>query len=109
MTIAEVRLWDTTIGAIDWDEQKGIANFEYNRKFVKSGIEVSPIVMPLSSEVYSFPVLRKETFYGLPGLLADSLPDKFGNALINNWLARLGRAADSFNPVERLMKFVEAV
>src|SRR3546814_20635327 len=58
--------------------------------------------MPLRSGVYDFPALNYETFKGLPGMLADSLPDKFGNALINRWLAEQGRTAGSFDPVERL-------
>lgn len=78
------------------------ATFEYDSAFSESGIEVSPLTMPLSARRYSFPALRSETFRGLPGLLADSLPDRFGNALINTWLARQGRMPNSFNAVERL-------
>lgn len=102
MTIAEVKLWGKTIGAVSWDEDAGPANFEYDPEFAGSGIEVAPIKMPLSNRIFSFPALPRETFYGLPGLLADSLPDDFGNALIDAWLAREGRDAASFNPVERL-------
>jgi len=102
MSIAEVRLWERRIGAVAWDNKKNIANFEYEPSFIKSGIEISPITMPLSSQIYSFPALQSNTFHGLPGLLADSLPDKFGDALINAWLAREGRLPESFNPVERL-------
>ncbi|MHB9880147.1 type II toxin-antitoxin system HipA family toxin [Pacificimonas sp. ICDLI1SI03] len=74
----------------------------YTPEFSRSGIEVAPLTMPLRSGVYDFPALNHETFRGLPGMLADSLPDKFGNALINRWLAEQGRTADSFDPVERL-------
>ena len=102
MTFAEVRLWGRTIGAVSWDEDAGFANFEYDPEFVGSGIEVAPITMPLSNRIYSFPALPRETFHGLPGLLADSLPDDFGNALIDAWLAKEGRDPASFNPVERL-------
>ena len=102
MTIATVKLWGKDIGAVSWDEEAGYANFEYDPEFAESGIEVSPITMKLADRIYSFPALPKETFHGLPGLLADSLPDDFGNALINAWLAREGRSAESFNPVERL-------
>jgi len=102
MTSAEVKLWGTKIGAVAWDNKRDIANFEYDPHFIKSGIEVSPITMPLSSGIYSFPALNKEAFHGLPGLLADSLPDKFGNALIDTWLAGQGRTPESFNAVERL-------
>ncbi len=102
MTIAEVRLWDRTIGAVSWDEDVGRSNFQYNSDFARSGIEVAPLTMPLSDQIHTFPALPQDTFHGLPGLLADSLPDDFGNALINAWLATEGRPAESFDPVERL-------
>lgn len=102
MTIATVRLWGKTIGAVSWDEESSLANFQYEPAFVSSGIAVAPLTMPLSNEIFSFPALPRETFHGLPGLLADSLPDDFGNALINAWLAKEGRDPSSFNPVERL-------
>jgi len=102
MTIAEVSLWGRTIGAVSWDENAGRANFQYDPAFAKSGIQVAPLTTPLSNQIYSFPALAKESFHGLPGLLADSLPDDFGNALIDAWLAREGRSPESFNPVERL-------
>jgi serine/threonine-protein kinase HipA len=100
--IAEVQLWGRTIGAVSLDEGRDVAAFQYDREFAGSGIELSPLVMPLSEQVYQFPALPRNTFHGLPGLLADSLPDKFGNALIDAWLATQGRTADSFNAVERL-------
>ncbi len=102
MTIAEVKLWGKSIGAVSWDEDAGLAHFEYDSDFIHSGIEVAPLTMPLSKQIYSFPALPRETFHGLPGLLADSLPDDFGNALINVWLANQGRTPESFNSVERL-------
>jgi len=99
-TTATVKLWGSTIGAVSLED--GAATFEYDRAFIRSGIEVAPLTMPLSGRLYSFPSLRPETFHGLPGLLADSLPDRFGNALIDAWLARSGRLPESFNAVERL-------
>lgn len=101
-TAAEIKLWGSTIGAVALEEGASATVFEYDPAFLGSGIEIAPITMPLSSRLYSFPALRPETFHGLPGLLADSLPDRFGNALIDAWLARQGRASDSFNAVERL-------
>lgn len=101
-TIAEVRLWGRTIGAVSLGDKDDVAAFEYDPAFAKSGIEVSPLTMPLSKRVFTFPELSRKTYYGLPGLLSDSLPDKFGHALIDAWLATQGRAADSFNAVERL-------
>lgn len=102
ITIARIRLWGREIGAVSWDITKQYAFFEYTEKFRKSGIEVAPIVMPLSDTIYSFQGLSRDTFHGLPGLLADSLPDKYGNALIDAWLASQGRILTSFTPVERL-------
>ena len=101
-TIAEVKLWDRTIGAVSLEEGTALSAFEYDTAFAQSGIEVSPIVMPLSKYVYTFPGLARDVFHGLPGLLADSLPDLFGNALIDAWLATQGRRPASFNAIERL-------
>jgi serine/threonine-protein kinase HipA len=104
VNFANIKLWDDLVGVVSWNEQRGIASFEYDKDFATKGWEISPLRMPLSKDaVYSFPELGKETFKGLPGLLADSLPDKFGNLLINRWLAEQGRDADNYNPVERLL------
>jgi serine/threonine-protein kinase HipA len=101
-TVAAVKLWGRLIGAVSQQDDRDYAAFQYHPDFATSGIEVSPIVMPLADRVYAFPELPRATFRGLPGLLADSLPDKFGNALIDAWLAAQGRASASFNSVERL-------
>jgi serine/threonine-protein kinase HipA len=101
-TIAEVRLWGRTIGAVSLEDGEDVAAFQYAPDFAQSGIEISPLVLPLSNRVYALPELSRETFHGLPGLLADSLPDRFGHALIDAWLARQGRTPESFNAVERL-------
>jgi len=100
--VARVSLWGRTIGAVALEEGAAAATFEYDPSFARSGIEVSPLTMPLSPRVYSFPELSRKTYYGLPGFLADSLPDKFGNALIDTWLATQNREPDSFNVIERL-------
>jgi len=101
-SIAEVRLWETRIGAVSLDETGGVAAFQYDPHFLKSGIEVAPLMMPLSSRIYRFPELPPASFHGLPGLLADALPDRFGNTLIDAWLATQGRTPESFDAVERL-------
>jgi serine/threonine-protein kinase HipA len=101
-TLAEVRLWGSTIGSIFLSDGDFYASFEYEPSFAKGGIPVAPLTMPLSPRIFRFPGLAQETFHGLPGMLADSLPDKFGNALIDAWLARQGRRPESFNAVERL-------
>lgn len=100
--VAEVRLWGRTIGAVSLEDGGEVAAFEYDHAFAQSGIQISPITMPLSRRIYSFPELPRKTFYGLPGLLADSLPDKFGHVLIDAWLATQGRQPGSFNVIERL-------
>lgn len=102
MTDATIRLWGRDIGAVSWLEDRDYAVFQYVPEFTASGIAVSPLVMPPSQAPYAFPELPRDAFKGLPGLLADSLPDKYGNALIDAWLTRQGRDARSFNPVERL-------
>jgi serine/threonine-protein kinase HipA len=101
-TVAEVRMWGRAIGAVSLEEGAGISAFQYAPAFLASGIELSPITMPLSPRIYQFPSLPEVSFHGLPGLLADSLPDKFGNALIDAWLATQGRRPEGFNSVERL-------
>jgi serine/threonine-protein kinase HipA len=102
VTLAAVKLWGRVIGAVSLEPGRDHAVFEYAPEFVPSGVEVSPLVMPLAPAPYTFPSLPRETFHGLPGLLADSLPDRYGSALIDAWLARQGRAPSSFDAVERL-------
>lgn len=101
-TDASIILWGREVAAVSWLEADGHAVFQYDPEFAGSGIELSPLVMPLGPDPYSFPALPKQTFKGLPGLLADALPDKYGDRLINAWLAEQGRTPESFNPVERL-------
>lgn len=110
MNTAIVNIWGKMVGAVAWDEKSEWASFEYDPAFKRLGWELSPLKMPLSTEqrIYSFPELRKETgssfdtFKGLPGLLADMLPDRYGNELINLWLAQQGRPENSMNSVEML-------
>ena len=101
-TVAEVVLWGRTIGAASLSAGEDVVAFEYDPAFVGSGIEIAPLTMPLARRVYTFPELPRGTFHGLPGLLADSLPDRFGNALIDAWLATQGLSADAFSAVDRL-------
>lgn len=100
--LAEVLLWGTTIAVVRWDEQVGVADFQYTPEFQNFGIEVAPVVMPVRAAPYRFASLNRDTFKGLPGMLADVLPDKFGNALIDQWLIKQGRSPSDFNPIERL-------
>ncbi len=102
MTTAEVWLWGTRIGAVTLPAGEQFASFEYDPDFLPSGINLSPLKMPPGRQVYRFPALALESFQGLPGLLADALPDKYGNALIDAWLATQGRTGADFNAIERL-------
>ncbi len=99
---AEVILWGTRIGILHLDENRSYVAFEYDKDFLKSGIEVSPLKMRLSERVYEFPELAGSSFHGAPGLVADSLPDKFGNRIIERWLYEQGRSLDDFNVIDRL-------
>jgi serine/threonine-protein kinase HipA len=108
--VTYVKIWGELAGAVRWDEPQQLGYFEYAPKFIQRGWDLSPIKMPIAqgSRIYSFPELRKgrneteDTFKGLPGMLSDVLPDKYGNKLINIWLAQQGRPENSMNPVETL-------
>ena len=96
-----VKMWGTTVGYLHQDDN-GMVGFQYDEEFLKSNIEISPIKMPLSTVTYTFPALPEQTFHGLPGMVADSLPDKFGNIVINRYLESQGRTADSLSVIEKL-------
>ncbi|HQW41585.1 MAG TPA: type II toxin-antitoxin system HipA family toxin [Flavobacteriales bacterium] len=107
VTHAKVLLWGKTVGLVVWDDQLHRATFQFDRSFTRSGLDVAPVMMPLAKarggeEVFSFGNLRDETFKGLPGLLADCLPDRFGDTLLNAWLRGQKRDVGSANPVEKL-------
>jgi serine/threonine-protein kinase HipA len=110
MKTAFVHIWGEMVGAVAWDDASGVASFEFDNAFKRNGWDLSPLKMPINSPegIFSFPELRKKTnpeldcFKGLPGMLADSLPDNYGNQLINRWLAQQGRPENSMNPVEKL-------
>lgn len=104
---AEVRIWNNTVGAVLWDNSRGYASFEYDPKFLELNYDLAPLKMTLNQaldgkRIFEFPRLNFETYRGLPGMLSDSLPDKFGTQLINSWLAQQGRGVGSINPIERL-------
>lgn len=110
ITTAFVKIWGELAGAVAWDEQRKLGSFEYDLDFLKHQWDLAPMKMPIkeSERIFSFPELRpsrqntSRTFKGLPGLLADVLPDRYGNQLLEAWLARQGRPAGSMNPVEQL-------
>jgi len=98
---ADIYIWQNHVATVAWDERRLSSRFEYTPEFTESGIELSPLMMPLQPHrVYQFPELSHDTFIGLPGLLADALPDAFGKALLDKWLALSGRTFA--NPIERL-------
>lgn len=99
--VAKVNMFGVPVGTFQWDERYGVARFEYDSRFVDRGLEPAPLMMPVrEGRVYSFAGLDRETFKGLPGMLADSLPDTYGRALFDRWLMLTGRT--SSNPVEAL-------
>ena len=102
--VAEVNIWGHKVGAFAWNAARNAGEFEFDPAFVKLGLELSPLQMPLrrSGEIFSFPELNPKTYFGLPGMLADALPDRWGNQLIDQWLAEHGRSGDDFSPIERL-------
>lgn len=103
VTTAFITVYGQRVGAVAWDAEREIASFEYDPKFDLEKYPLAPIKMPVKNRIYSFPEYREnETFRGMPGLLADSLPDRYGKELINTWLARQGRPDNSLNPVELL-------
>ncbi|EJV9422615.1 type II toxin-antitoxin system HipA family toxin [Vibrio vulnificus] len=102
MEVITITYQGDLVGAVSFDTEKGLGSFEYDPSFVKKGVELSPIKMPLSNRIYRFPELDFNTFKGLPGLIADSLPDDFGNAVLNAWVASQGRSPSDITPLQRL-------
>ena len=101
--LAEVRLWGKQVGALAYDPASGISTFEYSAQWRAAGIEIAPLHMPLAATKYRIPGLTAATYRGLPAIFADTLPDDFGNAVINAWLARTGRDVNAFTAIERLL------
>jgi serine/threonine-protein kinase HipA len=102
MEVIRITYQQHNVGAVSFDTEKGLGAFEYDPAFIKTGIELSPLKMPLSESVFSFPELDFNTFKGLPGLIADSLPDDFGNAVLNAWVAAQGKSPHDITPLQRL-------
>lgn len=102
MDTVTVKYQDDNVGALSFDTDTGIGEFEYASSFISSGRELSPLMMPLSDQINSFAAIDRDVFNGLPGLVADSLPDDFGNAVLNSWIARQGKSPADITPLERL-------
>ena len=101
--VVQVQYDGSLVGALSFDTETGLGAFEYEPNFVDQGVQLAPLKMPLlKQKIYSFPGLAYETFKGLPGLLADCLPDDFGNAVLNAWVASQGRSPNQISPLERL-------
>ncbi len=101
--LAEIRLWGNRVGALAYDPVSTVSTFEFEPAWIEGGIEIAPLHMPLSAGKFQFPALNSETYKGLPAVFADTLPDDFGNAVINRWLASQGRDVHSFTALERLL------
>lgn len=103
MTTATVKLWGTTVGYVAMENDETFARFEYDPEFVALGVDPAPIMMPVQERrIYQFPDLQPRSFHGVSGMIADSLPDKYGQRLIDIWLAQTGRKPEDFNAVDRL-------
>ncbi|KGK42834.1 toxin HipA [Nitrincola sp. A-D6] len=102
MEVIQVTYQHDEVGAVSFDTSTGVGAFEYDPSFIQKGIQLSPLKMPLAKQIYSFPELNFNTFKGLPGLIADSLPDDFGNAVLNAWVAAHGKSPDNITPLQRL-------
>lgn len=103
--IVDVKLWGESVGSLYWEKESNAALFDYERKFIRSGLDISPIIMPISqyrNTPYRFLENRTDCFKGLPGLFADSLPDTFGNQIINEWFASKGLSGEEITPLDRL-------
>lgn len=104
--LAEVWLWGKFVGALAWDPDAQLGTFEYASEWIAESIQLAPLHMPATPNgprKFQFPQLNRATYKGLPAIFADTLPDDFGNAVINAWLARNGRSPESFTPLERLL------
>ena len=103
--IVDVKLWGESVGSLYWEKESNAALFDYERKFIRSGLDISPIIMPISqyrNTPYRFLENRTDCFKGLHGLFADSLPDTFGNQIINEWFASKGLSGEEITPLDRL-------
>ena len=100
---ANIYLWDLHMASLV-EEASGLIKMEYTPEFINSGYNPSPLfVTPEKGRVYEFSQLPFGTFKGLPGFIADCLPDKFGTAIINHWLEKSGRPKDTYTTIERLL------
>ncbi len=100
--VVRVKYKEHDVGAVSFNTETGIGSFEFEPRFIKTGIELSPVKMPLSGKIYSFPEADPVAFNGLPGMIADSLPDDFGNAVLNAWIASHGKSTADITPIQRL-------
>ncbi len=102
VTRINVSLWGERVGTIVESPQRGVYAFRFEKKFLKSGVEISPLMMPLRTEPYAFGDLPRAAYEGLPPIFADSLPDTFGTGLIDHWLREHGLSRDEISPLDRL-------
>lgn len=105
-SVINITLWGEPVAAIAWDANRNISILEFYESFPKHAWNIAPLQMPLEDirrgeRIFSFPELKNKTFKGLPGILADSLPDDYGNSVIDEWFAAKGKHVD-ITPLDRL-------
>jgi len=105
-TVLNVRLWEKDVAVVSWSANSGYATIEFYESFAMNGWDIAPLLMPLQDilrgdRIFSFPANQKKTFKGLPGLLADSLPDDYGNSVIDEWFA-VKQMSVAVTPLDRL-------
>ncbi|MEA5063764.1 MAG: type II toxin-antitoxin system HipA family toxin [Petrimonas sp.] len=105
--ILKIRLWNNDVGAAYWDDERNCAVLEFYESFALKGWDIAPLIMPLDDlkrgeRLYYFPENRGKTLKGLPGFMADSLPDDYGTKIMDEWFAAKGRSAVEFTPLDRL-------
>ena len=106
VAVLKITLWGKDVAAVTWDIERGVAVLEFFESFVHKRLDISPLVMPMDdlirgNRTFSFPAHKTKTFQGLPGLLADSLPDDYGNSVIDEWFAAKGMT-NTITPLDRL-------
>ena len=105
-TVINIKLWNENVAAVAWDKEKEYATIEFYNSFAKTGWDIAPLQMPINDilrgeRIFSFPANRSKTFKGLPALLADSLPDDYGNSVIDEWFASKNMSVE-ISPLDRL-------
>lgn len=104
--IVQVSIWGKNVGLLSWDDKRGCSSFQFDRDFINNGLDIAPLVAPLSSAIVQrgFPISgnKEKPYYGLPEFIADSLPDHWGNVVFQKWLEANNLHTRQINAVDRL-------